>query len=537
MATNGNNYWNYQQGYTQPVIGSNVNASYQQQHAPLPPSHPPPPPPGYPVNYQAVPPTPVAPYPVNSSPYGGPIQGHTTTTQYQQPQNTYYYNPQQNVYPPTTSPAGYAPPPPPPPPSHLNNNQNQTTNSPSCKTINKTSNNKTEQNKYTCQPCSITFESHSAYSAHTKAHIQCSYPGCTFKASKKVVGGHYASQHGKYSGRGLKTVTIQPPGSKRSQRFKICVGNHPEDIEAWIKERKKRFPTKERILKLEEKKRRREGGGGTDGKNEEEGSVGKKRCLDKTNASVVSDNRNSDSAIPKRDDVLPNSKMLDNPKSIQKESSPQDSALSNLLCYGSSSSDDDDGDGDGDGDEANSGGEEKKMKPTIDSSSSIKEHFHMKGTEGNSYTTLSATNSSLGIDDKKNNDNNNKYKTKHCRYFVRNGSCKNGDKCTYIHDIAQHEAYKANRAVQREMQSKRDKAKNEAQREMNLLTTGKANGGSGNGTMLPATGQTLLRKLLQNDIRRERMLTLQLLRYIVDCNFLQEKRELKDTNDNNASSI
>jgi hypothetical protein len=58
---------------------------------------------------------------------------------------------------------------------------------------------------------------------------------------------------------------------------------------------------------------------------------------------------------------------------------------------------------------------------------------------------------------------------------------------------------------------------------MNILTTGRAQGMGSNGNILPS-GQTLLRKLLQNDIRRERHLTLQLLRYIVDCNYLQEKR-------------
>mmetsp|Transcript_16770 Transcript_16770/g.25098 ORF Transcript_16770/g.25098 Transcript_16770/m.25098 type:complete len:95 (+) Transcript_16770:296-580(+) len=75
---------------------------------------------------------------------------------------------------------------------------------------------------------------------------------------------------------------------------------------------------------------------------------------------------------------------------------------------------------------------------------------------------------------------------------------------------------------------------------MTLLTTGRmsatisggglasgSNGANRNGSEKTAslTGQTLLRKLLQNDIRRERSLCLQLLRYIVDCNYLQKKRD------------
>ena len=48
----------------------------------------------------------------------------------------------------------------------------------------------------------------------------------------------------KYSGRGLKTITISGPGLP-TQRFKICVGNHPDDIKKWIEERKKRFPRRD----------------------------------------------------------------------------------------------------------------------------------------------------------------------------------------------------------------------------------------------------------------------------------------------------
>ncbi|KAL9186233.1 hypothetical protein ACHAXT_005471 [Thalassiosira profunda] len=45
----------------------------------------------------------------------------------------------------------------------------------------------------------------------------------------------------KYAGRGLKTITVSGPGML-TQRFKICVGNHPDDVRKWIEERRKRFP-------------------------------------------------------------------------------------------------------------------------------------------------------------------------------------------------------------------------------------------------------------------------------------------------------
>jgi len=42
-----------------------------------------------------------------------------------------------------------------------------------------------------------------------------------------------------------------------------------------------------------------------------------------------------------------------------------------------------------------------------------------------------------------------------------------------------------------------------------------------------ASQMTLLKKLLQNDMHREKMLTLQLLKYIADCNYLQPQRKEK----------
>jgi Transcriptional repressor len=121
-----------------------------------------------------------------------------------------------------------------------------------------------------------------------------------------------------------------------------------------------------------------------------------------------------------------------------------------------------------------------------------------------------------------------KYKTKQCRYFLRNGTCKNGDSCTYIHDMEQHKSYKKNADARKERQSQKDRARNQAKKEMNLLTSGRKDGGGSSSLGSGVGGQTLLRKLLENDIRRERSLCLQLLRYIVDCNYLQERRDVKE---------
>ena len=125
-------------------------------------------------------------------------------------------------------------------------------------------------------------------------------------------------------------------------------------------------------------------------------------------------------------------------------------------------------------------------------------------------TDLSKSNNNLDIaKDVKAVDDPHKHKTKHCHYFTRNGTCRNGGDCNYIHDIEKHNEFKLNQ--------KKHSTNRKKQAERNLLTTGR-----------PEKSQyrrTLLRSLLQNDIHRERSLTLQLLRYIVDCNYLQEQRE------------
>lgn len=568
MADQANNWnWNYlhtqnthhtqqqqsqqsQQRYVHQVIGgtsynyvSNVNSSYQHLQ-PGQPLLPPPPPPAYPVNNQnvstvSVPvpvPVRVAPssYPVNSytsrSTVSVPIQPHHIATCQQQPVPTSIYPPipmpisippqQHSIINVTTSvqylqqPQKIIPPPPPSLPP-----KNMTTNKKPTKHSNQNTNTIATSPTHQCTTCSITFDSLQAYTSHLSSHIQCTHPNCTFTASKKVVSAHYSQSHGKFSGRGLKTVTIQTPGSKKAQKFKICVGNHPDDVKAWIEERKKRFPTREKMSKLDEKrKRRREEGrlvimrhcGDGSGGEEKRMKCEKHHLNDKLVVPVA-----SSSASPSKQSGGGGGGGGGETKLQESQD-----ALSNLAYYGSSSSDEEEQDNNKNNNHNNhkkhQDDDDDIEKETIDSQIPIGEDNLGSNKDENA-----------NLNDTKNDDDivegnaTHKYKTKQCRYFLRNGTCKNGNQCTYIHDITQHELYKTNASVRREIQSKKDKAKNEARREVNLITTGRA---QGDRTDLPATGQTLLRRLLQNDIRRERSLCLQLLRYIVDCNFLQEQK-------------
>jgi hypothetical protein len=246
-----------------------------------------------------------------------------------------------------------------------------------------------ETPQWKCEPCKLSFESEGALKAHLNSHETCSK--CSFSGAPKVVKGHFQSVHGKYSVGGFKAVTVAIPGCQ-VQRFRICVGNRPEDVKKWIEDRRKRFP---RVSK-----------------------------------------ETADSQAPSVD---------------QKE---ETKGLSSLLDgYGSSSSEDE--------------------KVTIEKKAPPVESPVIKEPS----------------DTVKDN-------RRPCRYFARNGSCRNGDRCSYSHDVA-------NATTQVPSDKKR------RQQQQNKL--GKKKGHS-----------YLLSKLFVNDVRRETTLTLQLLEYLVDSDFLQK---------------
>jgi Zinc finger C-x8-C-x5-C-x3-H type (and similar) len=87
-------------------------------------------------------------------------------------------------------------------------------------------------------------------------------------------------------------------------------------------------------------------------------------------------------------------------------------------------------------------------------------------------------------------------KPRPCRYFQRNGTCRNGDQCHFSHDQQQQQ---------------------QLCRQTNTFKT--------NTKIKTKSSSTLLRKLLTTDQDRETTLTLALLRYLVDCNYLQHQRE------------
>jgi hypothetical protein len=255
-----------------------------------------------------------------------------------------------------------------------------------------------------CDTCNLTVDSSIALQAHIKSHITCAH--CNqFTGSPKLVKAHHQAVHGKFSGRGFKQVTVAVPGLP-VQRFRICVGDNPEDIKRWIADRRKKFPRK----------------------------------------------------------------VVEEPK---KEEHP---GLSLLDGYGSSSSENEDN---------------EKASSTAN-----------KGDEASTLTNQKVTESRKGgivvapsITNAEGQTQN--YRTRVCRYYARTGKCRNGDACTFSHDTTTASSGNTQNNKNKSLQRGKTKTK---------------------------SASTLLKKLLQTDADREATLTVQLLRYIVDCNYLQEQR-------------
>ena len=114
---------------------------------------------------------------------------------------------------------------------------------------------------YFCSACEKQCASLSAYNAHLLSHVKCHHPGCDFSASQKVVSAHYSQKHGKFSGSGFKSVTVAVPGL-RPQKFNVCVGESKEDIDKWISDRKRNWPSRANIARKAEEARRRAREGG-----------------------------------------------------------------------------------------------------------------------------------------------------------------------------------------------------------------------------------------------------------------------------------
>ncbi|XP_076621116.1 FMR1-interacting protein NUFIP1 [Colletes latitarsis] len=86
-----------------------------------------------------------------------------------------------------------------------------------------------DDESYYCEICDRDFLTEDSLSEHKREHKSCGIDGCTFSAHPLLIEKHIAMQHSSGLYHKIKNVST------------------PEDIEKWLMERKKRYPTKANI--------------------------------------------------------------------------------------------------------------------------------------------------------------------------------------------------------------------------------------------------------------------------------------------------
>ena len=102
-------------------------------------------------------------------------------------------------------------------------------------------------NDYFCDACEKDFKLYAHYEAHLATHVPCSFPGCVFYASQRIVKEHYANTH---VGAGSLN------DKKRMANF-----DSPEEIEKWREARRRNWPSATNISRKKEEEQVRKARG------------------------------------------------------------------------------------------------------------------------------------------------------------------------------------------------------------------------------------------------------------------------------------
>lgn len=95
--------------------------------------------------------------------------------------------------------------------------------------------------EFSCDACQKEFASKETLTAHLGTHVQCSYDGCSFKASRKTLKLHWIQMH-----------------ASGKMRIKL---DTPEEIAKWREERKRKYPTVANVEKKKEEETKRQASG------------------------------------------------------------------------------------------------------------------------------------------------------------------------------------------------------------------------------------------------------------------------------------
>jgi hypothetical protein len=326
----------------------------------------------------------------------------------------------------------------------------------------------------------------------------------------------------KYSGRGLKTITICAPGI-RPQKFRICVGNHPDDIREWIEERRRRFP--------------RRGGGGVGGGKGEVAAGGEGGVMagpTSTDATSVGPTGRKRGRRDVEEGGMGDSGDGGDDRTMRTRRGVGDDA--NCGNGNGNASYDDDG-----WRERTGTGGLSSLLAGYDSSSSSAPEDEATESVGASAAMEVATTTKTSTDLVTANDaaivtppvpspmSVARRVTVVCRHH-RRGRCRHGISCRFVHSdepvvsgvisggITNDRQHQRNGPSR---QGERDRERNRREDELRMLgLAAPRNRGAGGKSI---DGTSLLHKLLRRDKERERRLTLQLLRYIVDCDYFRDE--------------
>ena len=327
--------------------------------------------------------------------------------------------------------------------------------------------------------------------SENRAVQPCRFEGCTFRASRRVVIAHFHAAHGKFAGSGFKSIAVE------GQRFRVLLGTDPREVEQWRAERRKRWPSAANVARRDADDRSRcergalprdaRGGRGGRGRSAARGATsrdGRGRCRDEalavTNARLATVPAHSKRAAPTVADEDPPGKRL----------RPDGSALGLLLsAY-------DDGGGDGLSDHENVG-DAPASGPSADAALEEDEPDALPGIVTGSDTAETAD----GVPPQG---------SRVCSYFLHRGNCVHGDECAFSHDVAHVPLcrfYAAGRCRQGQRCHFAHRRELSARRRTESSPRPPA--------------PSLLRKLLENEIRQEHTVILQCFRWLVENEFLQ----------------
>lgn len=274
---------------------------------------------------------------------------------------------------------------------------------------------------------------------------------------------HFHGAHGQFSGTGYKVIDVE------GQKFRVLMGQSPEEIAQWRAERRKKFPTSA----LEEEKHKQQealiaAGGLVPAK--PVSKLGKKRTQ-----SGISNNGSTSPALKVQ-------------KTEEGSEGGDPSGASVLENSG----------------EAGEEGEHEEVLTGQAKRRCI--HWGRGRCKAGDKCTFSHD-----------------FEPKLCDFFLR-GHCKNGFKCFNKHDSAARNEYRAINGVSGKSTAKSTDPLSSSKDSSNKKSTRNANGELSIPEPL-AGGErgTLWRKLLEDEIDKEENLILQCLRFLVQNNFLQEQ--------------